>query len=358
MEALKRLVELSCSVGSDEDLVLAGGGNTSYKDEEKMWVKASGFELGNITEEGFVVLDRKRLKKMKEGNLSEEEAKNVLLSSKVHKSDKVPSVETYFHEIIDYPFIVHIHPWLVNSLVCSKNGKSIYKRILGEDILWINFYRPGYLLSRKIDEEIRKFIKEKNRYPHVFLLQNHGIIVGGKNPNKIKEEIYKILESIRKYVKLPDEKRNIGFSQEEISSWIRDALGERRIIYYLEYGKIPSEVAKESFTPDQVVYCRPNSLWIERSSLEKEKFISSLKSFMEEKYEPKIIAADGVGIFGIGRSFKLAKNASLVFRDSLRIYHGSLFFGGPKFLNKEYVEFIDNWEVERYRRKIAGESGE
>ena len=39
---LEALCEYSHRYGSDPEFVLAGGGNTSYKDENNLWIKGSG----------------------------------------------------------------------------------------------------------------------------------------------------------------------------------------------------------------------------------------------------------------------------------------------------------------------------
>ena len=54
------LVEFSNRYGKNPAYVLAGGGNTSYKTEDTLWVKGSGTSLAAITEEGFVKMDRAR----------------------------------------------------------------------------------------------------------------------------------------------------------------------------------------------------------------------------------------------------------------------------------------------------------
>ena len=63
--SLKNLVEMSHKYGSDPDFVLAGGGNTSYKTEDLIYVKGSGTSLATIKEEEFVVLYRDKLAKMR-----------------------------------------------------------------------------------------------------------------------------------------------------------------------------------------------------------------------------------------------------------------------------------------------------
>ena len=67
-DALKELIKISQFYGNDKDFTIASGGNTSVKNEEVMYVKASGFELGKIGEEGYVALDRRMLENLKTKN--------------------------------------------------------------------------------------------------------------------------------------------------------------------------------------------------------------------------------------------------------------------------------------------------
>ncbi len=52
------LIEVSRFYGRGNDFAIAGGGNTSVKDGERMAIKASGAGLRDITEAGFVELSR------------------------------------------------------------------------------------------------------------------------------------------------------------------------------------------------------------------------------------------------------------------------------------------------------------
>ena len=51
---LAELAAMSNKYGADADYVLAGGGNTSYKDSETLYVKGSGTALATIKPEEFV----------------------------------------------------------------------------------------------------------------------------------------------------------------------------------------------------------------------------------------------------------------------------------------------------------------
>src|SRR5208337_4733771 len=103
MANLSRLVALSRLYGANPEWVLAGGGNTSFKDSGQLYVKASGTALANIGEEGFCSIDRKKLDAMwlakYSENTEEREAAALadLMASRSPGETKRPSVETLMH---------------------------------------------------------------------------------------------------------------------------------------------------------------------------------------------------------------------------------------------------------------------
>ena len=132
MKEIENLVAVSRKYGCDARFVIAGGGNTSYKNAEKLWVKASGHALATITEDGFAVLDRALLNPMGEKvystdtALREEQVKNDLAAACITK-DRRPSVETALHNCMNFAYVVHLHPTAVNGLMCSAQAEATCK---------------------------------------------------------------------------------------------------------------------------------------------------------------------------------------------------------------------------------------
>ena len=58
---MEALVEISRFYGGNPDYVLAGGGNTSWKDKDTLFVKASGSSLADAAADSFVKMDRNAL---------------------------------------------------------------------------------------------------------------------------------------------------------------------------------------------------------------------------------------------------------------------------------------------------------
>ena len=128
MKEIQDLIQISQFYGKNKDFVIAGGGNTSYKNEQYLWVKASGTTLGAITEDGFAVLDRSRLNLISTKQYStdsdrrEQEVKTDLLRASAYPEKMLrPSVETSMHNFINYRFVVHTHPTVINALLCSQH---------------------------------------------------------------------------------------------------------------------------------------------------------------------------------------------------------------------------------------------
>lgn len=165
MNPIQELIEISQYYGRDSRFVIAGGGNTSYKNADKMWVKASGSSLATITEDGFAIMDRAKLNLMSDKTYSnsaaerEEQVKNDLADATISKG-KRPLVETLMHNVIDFAFVVHMHPTLVNGLMCAKSAESDLRKLFGAKALYIEYTDPGYVLFKKVEDAIKAFRAE------------------------------------------------------------------------------------------------------------------------------------------------------------------------------------------------------
>ena len=73
--SLEILVEYSNRYGKNPAYVLAGGGNTSYKTGDTLYVKGSGTSLASITADGFVRMNRAALAAIWEKTYSDDQAK-------------------------------------------------------------------------------------------------------------------------------------------------------------------------------------------------------------------------------------------------------------------------------------------
>ena len=373
MKEIQQLIEISQYYGRDSRFVIAGGGNTSYKNAEKLWVKASGSSLATITEDGFAVLDRAKLNLMSDKTYStnaaerEEQVKNDLAAATISKG-KRPSVETSMHNVIDFAFVVHMHPTLVNGLMCANNADSDLKKLFGAKALYIEYTDPGYVLFKKVEDAIIAYRAANNEEPQVIWLQNHGIFVAANSIEEVKVIYTEVLETLEKAVKfpVPTEERATCSCTEQILPGMRMMLSKdglktlkvrknALIKHFYDTEEAQVKIVKP-FTPDAIVYCKSNYIFLNDEEPEAvlAEAAKQIPAFTAKfGYQPKIFLIKGIGLVAAGDNAAQCDIILDVYEDAMKIAYLSESFGGTHPMTQEQIDFIDNWEVENYRRSVA-----
>jgi NAD(P)-dependent dehydrogenase (short-subunit alcohol dehydrogenase family)/rhamnose utilization protein RhaD (predicted bifunctional aldolase and dehydrogenase) len=373
---ISELLEISRFYGGNKDYVIAGGGNTSYKDGSTIWIKASGQSLASLTEDGLVALDREKLRIISTATYSlnsserEEQVKNDMHRS-IHEADrhKRPSVETSLHEIINYKYVVHLHPTLINGMLCSRNAKNATLRLFGERVLFVPYIDPGYTLFKKLETDLIAYRNKFQTDPQIIFLENHGSFAAADSTEEIKK-IYndihaKISENIFPLHEItplpwnPEADSIIPFIRMHLSGNKPLVVRSRHNSLIAQFYQSQQEYHKISIplTPDVIVYCKTRFMYIEKTTTVTaaiESFKYQLPNFVNEYgYQPRIIVMKGMGIFAFAESVTAAESSLDVYEDMVKISYYASLWGGLKYLTPEQVSFIDKWEVENYRRKVA-----
>ncbi|HDR51013.1 MAG TPA: SDR family NAD(P)-dependent oxidoreductase, partial [Mariniphaga anaerophila] len=374
---LKELIEVSRYYGQNKAYVIAGGGNTSYKNDKQLWIKASGINLGNIDENGFCVLDRAKLNEIPHQQFSddpvkrEDEVKNALMNSRIKPDSGLrPSVETSLHNLFSYSFVVHTHSTLVNGLMCSNQAEQKSKEIFGEEVLYVPYSDPGYILFKIIAEKIAEYNQKFGRDPQIVLIQNHGIFVAADTTDEIKG-IYAGIETKLKstFNSFPESKElTVSNKIAEILPAIRMLLsGEKLkvatafnsswIAGFIKNKQTFDKWIARPYNPDQMVYCLSEYLFVESEGTAEEivaKVQAKIESFRNRRgMMPKIIFIQNEGVIAAEDSAVSVGYLKDMVNDFCQIAQLTENFGGPHPLTPEQVAFIENWEVENYRKKVS-----
>ena len=373
MKEIDELIEISQFYGRDNRFVIAGGGNTSYKNSEKIWVKASGASLATITEDGFAILDRAMLNPMSEKEYSkdvferERQVKDDLSAATITKG-KRPSVETSMHNVIDYPFVVHLHPTAVNGLLCAVNAESELKRLFGDKALFVEYTDPGYVLFKKVNDKLEEYRSKHKEEAQVIWLQNHGIFVAANTIEEIKSIYDEIIAKLEGAIneQLPTGDVDVPENVVEIIPAIRMMLSDKElktlrirnnklISYFSESEENQKDIIKP-FTPDAIVYCKSNYIFLNGKDagviLEESK--KNIPEFTARfGYQPKVLLIKGIGLVAVGDNAKQCDILLDVYEDAMKVAYLSKSYGGPHPMTDEQISFIDTWEVENYRRSVS-----
>ena len=192
-------------IGSNPNLVLHGGGNTSIKLKQKnilgeeqdvLFVKASGADLANMTPEGFVALDLSFLRKLHTlDSLEDEEMESQLEIHKLLKSHLNPSVEALLHAFLPPKYIDHTHADSILILTNQTEGTGLVKKALGPRVAVLPYTMSGLPLAKAVAAQ---YAKQPDLEAIVII--NHGIFTFGEDALTSYERMIAYVDRAEKYV--------------------------------------------------------------------------------------------------------------------------------------------------------------
>ncbi|MCE5255427.1 MAG: class II aldolase/adducin family protein [Spirochaetaceae bacterium] len=383
--SIAELVEVSRRYGGNPEYVLGGGGNTSWKSKDSIFVKASGTSLGTIDETGFVALDLQAVRDILcrefpvDSASREATVLSALMNARRQGQTLRPSVETILHALFPFAYVVHTHPALVNGLLCSMGAEKTVRELFGDAVIWVPYTTPGYVLSKTLFDRFAERTKQGGPAPSIVFLQNHGIFVAADSVEKIDSQYSMVFETIRRHVR-----RSPDFGAPDTAEESRsdEMAGLAKTIASALTKFVPTPVVKfevnreilrctdsessfaslmGAFSPDHIVYAGVKPLFVPTPATGKatvnpmeqdlEKDVASYAE--KEGTYPRIIAVEKLGAFAIGKNEKTAQLALSLFMDAIKVSVFSQSFGGPRFMAQPDVDFIRKWEVEQYRTSVS-----
>ena len=366
--SLEKLISLSNVYGADPEYVIAGGGNTSWKNDVYMFVKGSGTELASIKEEGFVKVDLAKLDQIwsksysSDSDRREEEVLADLMASRYpSEGSKRPSVETLLHALLPFNYVVHTHPALVNGITCSRKGAEAVKNLFGDSAIWVPITNPGYILAKEVKDEIEKHRTAGHDFPQMIFLQNHGVFVSGNTEQEIDSIYTGMFQAIKKEIKTFPVTEEIPVAErtaETVSLSVQAVLdGDLMVKSFANRDILSLSESREAFaplelamTPDHIVYYGFKPAYAEGL----ETLEDALSAFVEENgMNPRLLVVKGVGAFAINSSESLTEKARMLFLDDVKVAVYAESFGGYQFMPQDQIDFIRNWEVEKYRVSLS-----
>jgi len=345
---LTSLTALSHEFGQ-ADYVSGGGGNSTAKNADTLWIKPSGTSLADMTPGKFVAIDREKLSALytftPPTDTAERESvvKDMMMASRRPGSEARPSVETPLHDLIEAVFVIHTHPSLVNGLTCSQNAEATVARLFPE-ALWVPYIDPGFTLSIDVRDRLAAYKRQHGRQPTIILLQNHGIFIAGNTPETVRETYRLVMETL----KAEYQAAGIACALPVMPppSPASDKVEQLKAL--LEAGTVaggsPITVAEGPLTPDHMVYAKAfpySGDWLAEE-------IAAYRR--QYGYAPRIIVGSD-GVYTVGKDAKSAGLAWDAALDGALIRQLAAAFGGVRYLDDRARQFIENWEVESYREK-------
>lgn len=308
-------------------LVQAGGGNISFKTQSDLIIKASGQWFKNALEKDiFVTLDLNRsyqeFSKCADG-------KDDFNSCIVGDSDLRPSIETAMHLALKHNCVLHTHS-IFSIMAGIRKDASFYiankiaKRFCHA---FIPYVRPGY--------ELAKWVEKAAQSPSidVFLLANHGVLIGGDNPSECYEKLL-MIEAI------------LSQAKRKIAILAKPSIVFPNYDFVEEYSQIAFcddaiKIVQKQILPDQIVFIDEIAVFISLSEAQ--------ECVCKAGKMPCAFVIKGQGVWANSKnSLACSENLFAIFEIALRTQKGVAI----KELPVSEIAFFRNWQAEIYRRKF------
>ncbi len=344
MIEIKNLIKISKYAGMREDIVQAGGGNTSVKlDEEIMYIKSSGYQLSEMEENtGYSKVNYIRIINYFRTNSEVNRDNENAILEEILIEGKKSSIETFLHSITE-KYTLHTHPLLVNVFTSRKEGMEELKNLFPESLL-IDYETPGLFLAKNLFETIKK---EKRKINTIFL-KNHGLIVSGNNIEEIIELHERILRKL-------EDKLNINMKKYRNSTYLFEILEEfleNNVVYLCENVNIKNiknsniDSINYCFSPDSLIYCNKKILRLDK----KENILEKVKLYINNYGKFNVIFFENE-FYIVAPNIKKAKEIESVLSFNLQVLELN---SNHKmdFLTEAEQDFLLNWDSEKYRKNL------
>jgi len=412
-KALLELIKISNAVGKDNTLVQGGGGNTSVKTEDGkfMYIKASGTALKDMDknrgwrrmrlEPVLVIIKDKSLAKLDVHKREIEVVNRLLLAcDDIDSGEARPSVEAHLHAFLD-KYVIHLHPSAAGAFANAKSGKAEIEKLFTTESLpplWIPYTDPGFTLAKSIAKLIDDYKKQFGKKPSILFMEKHGLLVSAGSANTALRLVRKVISRCgsklpqngqdHKHSKKRDERRGTKDDINKAKLCIRrafyEATGRYTTISYFYDDTIAAFLQQRDakkllsgvLTPDELVYANGPAMWVDprqrtedrrqRAESRRQRNLTSdfrlLTSDIASRLTSQIKRSEkhsvsflvkNAGLFVAGNK-KMATTVRDITAYSMFIRTNAARMGGILTLTKRQRSFINQWESEAFRMKVAG----
>ena len=192
-------------LGAEECLVLRGGGNTSVKSYSTsvlgeqvpaLYVKASGYNLADISPDGHSGVDLEFLKRLRVlQELSDDAMADQFRAHLFNPRAATPSLETLAHAFLPPKFIDHTHADAILALTNQTDGERHVRQALGDSVLILDYVRPGFELAKAAAEAY-----ESRPGSKAMVWMRHGLVAWGATARESYQATIELVTRAEQYL--------------------------------------------------------------------------------------------------------------------------------------------------------------
>ncbi len=215
--------------------ILAEGNVSTHASGGRLWIKASGAQMGEMTAEQFVEVESAPILAALDSGMRDEKQVREFLNAACRSEKGVPSTETFMHALLlglpEVAYVAHCHPSALISLCALEDGPELAKKRLFPDEIvlcgvaacWVPYVPPGLPLAVEIRQATRQFQRHYEELPKTYWLQNHGLIALGRTAKEAESVTRMAVKAARVLLGALQTGRSIRFLAEseirQIAGW-------------------------------------------------------------------------------------------------------------------------------------------
>lgn len=394
-------------LGSDPELVLHGGGNTSVKttvqtmdgtDLEAICVKGSGWDMGTIEAPGLPALelgplrDLANLDAMTDVEMVREQRRLLL-----DPNSPNPSVEAILHALIPAKHVDHTHANAIVGITNQPNGEALTRELFPDAII-VPYVMPGFILAKACAHYLAQ-----NPDATSMVLIKHGIFTWSDDAHEAYEDMITLVDRAEQRLAQGNSKpfTPITLPQSiakphEFAPILRGALAQdsglegspkrlvmvhrtnEKILEFCNADNLASLVSRGNATPEHVIHIKRTGVALpapkegeleyfsETVSQAVATFIKDYTAYFERNNEragggltmldpaPRVFYVQGVGIFAAGKSLKGANVAADVVEATIDVITGAEGIDAFEALPENDLFDLEYWSLEQIKlAKVA-----
>ena len=406
---VEELIKRSNKLGSEPRFTNFAGGNTSAKGVldnpatgEKspvLWVKGSGGDLGTLKESGLAALDLDRFKLLTNvyrGVEHEDEMVALFDYCRFGLGGAAPSIDTSMHGLVDYDHVDHLHPDSIIALATSIDGEKLTRECFGDEILWVDWRRPGFQLGLDMAA-----IAANNPKAKGCVLGGHGLTTWGTTSQECEERSIEAIEKAEKFIKEKGKSEPFGESvakyaaldpaarnarASELAPYLRGiasrdvkTLGHFNdsdtVLDFLQGSQMPRLAGLGTSCPDHFLRTKVRPMVIEIDPKAPLADVIALANEKHEQYrkdyeayykkfatkdspamrgaDPAIILVPGIGMFAFGKDKQTARVASEFYVNAINVMRGAEALSKYEPIAESEKFRIEYWDLEEAKLKRA-----
>lgn len=409
LDPVERLVYRSNILGDDQRITNTGGGNTSSKimmpdpltgeEVDVMFVKGSGGDLRTSKRANFSSLYMDKVMALQPiyDAADEKGVKTPIEDAMVdmyrhcnyNLNPRATSIDTPLHAFIPYRHVDHTHPNAVIAIAACSNGPQLTTEIYGDEVVWVDWQRPGFDLGLVLQDAI-----EKNPGIKGIILGAHGLINWANDDKECYELSLTLIEKAARYLEehdlgantfggtkydaLPEDKRNAVLFEilpklrgmvSQQSRFIGTLQSDETVLEFVNSNDAPRLAELGTSCPDHFLRTKIKPLYVDwnpqRDSTEDllAKLSSGIEQYRNDYADyyneckrpnspamrdpnPRVILIPGIGMIAYGKNKSESRVTAEFYNCAIAVMKGAEAAGKYVALPRQEAFDIEYWLLE------------